>query len=582
MRTLFLEVGNVLTRGMAVRESGPDALATREESTPTCIYHPGGGVADGFDPVLASLETAFATGPVPAAPPERRIALTHLDGSPRAAVIGLAGLATTELTIQAVLRHLGSSVVQVRSTDAASLEAQLVGVRSVPLDVLAFTTPSHQTAERLVAGGGVRPRVLPKLIALYNGPAGEHDQVEETLGQGIEFLVLPPVRQESSAIAIGPTEDAVRNIADRAIAADRSFELLSGRGFTVTAFARAFTGAAESLGRAWRESGPKGRDGLAAPPGVVMVDLGGRFTEMAGVGQGPASRWVDDLDAIQLGLPGGRSPDGVEAAERIEVESAGRWLPFEWASTGLADALANYLRRPFSFPSNWRQALMLMALGRERLARARQGFRGAPTDKMLTGDWRKAVGMYVVSGGYFRYLAGPGLALIMVLDGLEPTGVSEIWCDRLGYLPFAAAGGAEILLDRPSAVTRLATVVSPVSLRLDWRRPHEDDLLALVTVEREGGASSTFRIIPGALMRFPLRPGEQARLTVHPMRAHDFGAGDGKPWQGRVVGGLLGLVFDTRGRPVALPLDSKVRQAKLLEWLNTLGASQIGWRERVR
>ena len=126
-------------------------------------------------------------------------------------------------------------------------------------------------------------------------------------------------------------------------------------------------------------------------------------------------------------------------------------------------------------------------------------------------------------------------------------------------------------------VPRLATVVAPSLLHIDWRRPHDDDLLALVTVERENGASTTFRIVPGGLMRFPLRPGERAMLTVHPMRENDFGAGPGKVWRGNVVGGLLGLVFDARGRPVALPADAKVRQAKLLEWLDTLEGGRSGW-----
>lgn len=567
MRSLFLEVGNVLTRALEVCGSPDGLIETRQESTPTLVYHPGQSVTGGYGPVLDALETAR-----PGA------ALIHLNGAPRTAIVGLSGLTTTELTIQAVLRQAGSSVIQVRSTDAANLEAQLVGVRSVPLDILAFTTPSLQTAERLMAGGGVRPRVLPRLLALYNGPAGEHGEVQAAFGESVDFVLLPPVRQDSSAIDIGPTEEALSAMVERVLAADPDLQPLAQRGFALSTYGRALTAAARNLAAVWQADRPEGRrDGAAAPRGVAMLDLGGRFTEMAAVGQGAVSRWVDDLNEIELGVSGGRSPAGEGALGQIAVEAVGRWLPFEWAATGLADALANYLRRPFLFPSNWRQALTLMALGRERLARARQGFRGAPLDTSLHGDWRKAVGMYMVSGGYFRHLPGPGLALMMVLDGLEPHGVSEVWCDRPGYLPFAAAAGMDFAAGDNAAVTRLATVVAPVSLRLDWRKPHEDDLLALVTVERENGTPSTFRIVPGGLMRFPLRQGERAKLTVHPMRTHDFGAGDGKPWQGTVYGGRLGLVFDARGRPVALPTDPKVRQAKLLEWLNTLGASQITW-----
>jgi len=587
---VFAELGNVLTkvRTLPLEALETDGLTTAPEQhvTPTSLYLPQGDAAKGAAAVLAAAGLGDQ-----GSDESHRVALIHLHGLPRAAVIGLAGLATTELTIQAALRRAGSSVVQVKSTDPASLEAQLIEVRAVPLDLLLFTGPARQTAERLMAGGGPRARTGGGLLAMYNGPQGEHDSVEAALDGRIPLEVLPPMRPNTQSIEPGPTEEALSAFASRILDADPLASAWRGHGFVVDTFARAFTAAGELTAAWWRGCRQQGNGDLSAPAGMAAFDLGGRYCEMAVVGAAAATRAVTDLDSLELvtgaaagaagrwrgagpkGEAGGDDAEAMSNRAPLSIAGVGRWLPYDYTPTGLGDTLANYLRRPFVIPANWQQLLLLMALGRERLIMTRTSFRASPGDSSLGGDWRRGIGMYLVSGGYFGSLPGPAMALSMAIDGLEPVGVSEIWCDRWGLAPHIAASPA---LDQEAQtyLTRLATVVAPQQLRLDWRRPHDDDILALVTVEREGVPTMSFRIVPGSLARFPLRQGERARLTVHPLREHDFGAGPGKPWRGVVVGGRLGLVFDSRGRPVALPPDGQIRQAKLREWLNTLGAGQ--------
>lgn len=574
MNWLGVEVGNVLTRAMAFGAGREEPV---ERATPTTAYAPCRDPRTGLRAVLS--DPAFDHLPGP--PPGRRIALVHLHGLPRAAVIGLTGLATTELTMQAVLRQAGSSIVQVKSTDAASLEAQLIDVRSLPLDLVVFTGPARQTAQRLLAGGGLKGRTPAGILAFYNGPAGDHHELAETIGSQMPLTVLPPIRLDSQRLDPGPTEAALREATGRILGHDRLAAEPAERGFQVETYGRALTAGTERLAAWWREEGgPAGEGRGGRAPGLAAVELGGRYAELAVAGSGPVARAVADLQSYRpvLGSPGGRAGDrrapvlaaADQDGEPLDVGEVGRWLPFDWTPAGLGDTVSNYLRRPFVFPSRWMQLMVLMALGRERLARLRVAFRAPPGDASLTGNWRQAVGRYLISGGYVRYQPTPALALALAIDGLEPVGVSEIWCDRWGTLPYLAAMGC----DGPELVgglTRLATVVSPLALRLDWRRPHGDDILALVTISRQGGADTSFRMVPGALVRYGLRPGEQARLTIHPLREHDFGAGPGKPWRGTVTGGRLGLVLDGRGRPVALPGGDQIRQAKLLEWLGTLG-----------
>ena len=50
--------------------------------------------------------------------------------------------------------------------------------------------------------------------------------------------------------------------------------------------------------------------------------------------------------------------------------------------------------------------------------------------------------------------------------------------------------------------------------------------------------------------------GEKARVTIQPQRRLDMGAGHGQPVEAEVEGGVVGLVVDTRGRPLEVSTAS--------------------------
>ena len=74
----------------------------------------------------------------------------------------------------------------------------------------------------------------------------------------------------------------------------------------------------------------------------------------------------------------------------------------------------------------------------------------------------------------------------------------------------------------------------------------------------------------GVIHRFPLALTESVTIEVRPSRHLDIGLGR-KGAGGRAVvrGGSLGLIVDTRGRPLRLP-QGHLRRAKMQEWLGAL------------
>ena len=61
-------------------------------------------------------------------------------------------------------------------------------------------------------------------------------------------------------------------------------------------------------------------------------------------------------------------------------------------------------------------------------------------------------------------------------------------------------------------------------------------------------------------------------MKLQPSRRFDFGAGRGNAVEAEVMGGVVGLVIDTRGRPLEIPTNSTERVAQLTKWQAALEA----------
>jgi hypothetical protein len=76
----------------------------------------------------------------------------------------------------------------------------------------------------------------------------------------------------------------------------------------------------------------------------------------------------------------------------------------------------------------------------------------------------------------------------------------------------------------------------------------------------------------GALVCRPLALGQTAQIEVKPARGLDVGAGRGKPLTATVHGGEVGLIIDTRGRPIQVPAPPAERATAVQGWLSALQA----------
>jgi hypothetical protein len=75
----------------------------------------------------------------------------------------------------------------------------------------------------------------------------------------------------------------------------------------------------------------------------------------------------------------------------------------------------------------------------------------------------------------------------------------------------------------------------------------------------------------GEIKVIPAPAGTVRKATLTPSRGFDIGAGNGKPKTVSLEGGVVGIIIDGRGRPLALPDQPVARVSKIIEWQKAFG-----------
>ena len=211
-------------------------------------------------------------------------------------------------------------------------------------------------------------------------------------------------------------------------------------------------------------------------------------------------------------------------------------------------------------------ARVRLQLGMEKLSSHYPNL-GYDPQKGLMGHFEPVI----ASGSALTQAPTPGQAMLILLDGLQPWGITTMVLDRYHILPLlGVVGGLEPVLPvhvlGSNAFANLGTVVAAVS-----PEPIGEKILS-IQVKTGAGKDYMVEIEQGSLRRLVIPAGVSAELELAPSRLTEVGFGEpGLGGRLKVTGGTLGVVIDARGRPLKLPEDDEVRIEALRRWLWTLG-----------
>jgi uncharacterized protein (TIGR01319 family) len=300
---------------------------------------------------------------------------------------------------------------------------------------------------------------------------------------------------------------------------------------------------------------------------VMGVDLGADHTTVAAAFAGDLRLTV----CSDIGL-GGSLPGLLQLSP---LEKVTRWLPTEVPEGDVQDYIYNKAYHPRGVPAELEDLHLEYALARQlirsALFRARTSWpQGKDSESLLL---MPPVEPIIASGGALARAPRPGLAALVLLDAIQPTGVCNLLMDPHSLMPALGAAAealpmAAVQVLSSGSFVSLGTVVAPVG------RGRPDRPVLKLRLDKEGpGEVVEGEIRFGQLVVLSLEQGEHGRLTLRPEQGFDVGfGGPGKAGAVRVSGGAVGLIIDARGRPLHLPRDTARRTELNQKWLWDIGA----------
>jgi uncharacterized protein (TIGR01319 family) len=317
---------------------------------------------------------------------------------------------------------------------------------------------------------------------------------------------------------------------------------------------------------------------------VVGVDIGGATTDVFSVfknrdGEAIFNRTV----SANLGMSYSVSNVLAEAG----IDNVLRWVPFDIEVGDLRNRVKNKMIRPTTIPQTLQELVLEQAIAREALRLAFEQhkqlaveLRGVQQQRTISEAFDQAesgqtlvnmfsLDMLVGSGGVLSHAPRRQQSMLMMIDAFQPEGITHLAVDsifmmpQLGVLAQVNAEAATQVFERDCLI-HLGTCVTPIGIG------KAGDTCLSIEINYTDKPIITEDIPFGDLRLYPLEIGEKASLKLQPSRRFDLGAGHGTPIETEAMGGVVGLVIDTRGRPLEIPSDSKQRVAQLTKWQDAL------------
>lgn len=314
---------------------------------------------------------------------------------------------------------------------------------------------------------------------------------------------------------------------------------------------------------------------------VIGVGLGGATTNVYSIFDEKFVRTV----SANLGM----SYSIGNVLKQTGVNNIIRWLPFKIENNELRNLLFNKMIRPTILPETLRDLLIEHAVAREALRMGLEHHKllARPLrGKKISRDLDKFFDQKDMHESYIKmmdidWIGGTGGLLshaprriqsaMLLIDGFQPEGITKLAQDsvfmmpHLGVLSTVQPQAAMEIFEKDCLV-RLGTVIAPKG-KLKEGNLGKDAMKISIELPEETIEET---IVSGILMRIPLKEGEVANVELSPKSNFDLGKGLGKSVKSVIQGGVVGIIIDTRGRPIYNSPDQDNQRKMQIEWLKAL------------
>lgn len=287
---------------------------------------------------------------------------------------------------------------------------------------------------------------------------------------------------------------------------------------------------------------------------VLGVDLGASHATMA-----LADRIHSIVDVFDFGL--GTSMASI--ARKASLETICQWVIHDISPAAIQDYIWQKRLQPEQIPSGEISLDIEQAATRVALQLMVEKMQNRWSEDKANFD------PILVSGAVFSNVAHPADSLMMVLDGIQPVGITTISLDTngiTGTLGTAAKIQPAIpvqVLDS-GAFLNLGTVICPVSEEKNGKP------IIRISYITEDGQQDDIKIEKGTIKHISVTQGKSVQIQVQGIGRTIVDPLSGREAAFRTIGGVCGLVIDARSRPIDLPSDVQQRRDLINSWIQAL------------
>jgi hypothetical protein len=406
------------------------------------------------------------------------------------------------------------------------------GATSALLDLLSLL----QLAIQLIPER-IRPTVL------YAGNSKLADTAKGFLGDLTKVLVAPNVRPTENEEELEPTQillgQAYDEYKERTGFSFRNAAQMTSSGILPTAqgFATLTEYLAQTMG-----------------VNALSIDMGSATTVLS------ISINEDINTAIRTDIGIGHSAHSLLQA--VGEEPIAEWLPFYLDPEELVNYTLNKRLRPATVPMDIREMYiehaLLRAGIRHMLADARLNWKSLP----LYGDM-PPIGLIIGAGATLTGTGYSALDMLLMVDAIQPTGVTHIKADPHGVIPALGA----LSLREPNAVVQLVddevldhlgTVISVSG------NPSVGSTAIKLKITTDDGEEFEHEINGGDVWHLPLP--NNVTLKVQIKLSRGLSIGNKSRLKLTLKGGKAGVLFDARGRSLSMGATPEARAENMPKW----------------
>ena len=495
----------------------------------------------------------------------------------------------------------------VKSMSGESAERAALGAGSIVMDVLAsndgrkphekITRIRQLRPDMILLSGGVdggttkhvvelaeilkaanpQPRLGSdyKLPVIYAGNNKASTEITKTLGEQADLTIVENIRPVLERENLNPSRDKIHDLFMEHVMqqAPGYNKLMSWTDAPIMPTPGAVGSLIEMIAE---------EDNIS----VVGVDIGGATTDIFSVFQNQFNRTV----SANLGM----SYSICNVLAEASLKNVLRWVPFDIDEKELTNRIGNKMIRPTTVPQSMEELKIEQAIAREALRLSfiqhkafAVNLKGVQKERTISDAFEQSdsglslvdmmdLDLLVGSGGVLSHAPRREQSARMLIDSFLPEGITQLAVDSIFMMPqlgvlanidqkdlSANARKAALEVFNKDCLIRLGTCIAPVG------KAKNGDIILSATLEMSDGSEKQIDLHQGELLAISADY-EPIKSKLKPAKGIDIGAGKNEEISTTLYGGVVGLVFDGRGRPFNLPNENDKRIDSLNIWSNAM------------